>query len=417
MVNNPLDVVILFFIFMVQWWWIVLPPILFLIFWEFWLYYVGTSYTSKMSWSMIEINVPKEVFQTPKAVENIFSTLHSMSSPPEWLDKYWKGKIQDYISLEMVGDNGTSHIYIRMPSNLKGYITSQIYAQYPKAEIREVPDYTTNIPLTAPDKQYDLWGTELILTKEDGYPIKTYIQFEETVEEKRLDPVSSIIESFAQLQDGEQIWIQILIKPANEDWVKRGQELVNKLIGKKTTPKKTNLDKAVDLLLIQPIDAIVSSGGVAKSEKKESSPSQIQFLSPGQKEVVESVEKNIAKLGYNTTIRTIYIAKRDIYNRTNIAAILGFFKQFNTLNLNGFKPNSDITPNKVKYYLMKKPREYIRKRSVFINYKLRLPGKVNFVFNTEELATIFHFPSTIVEAPSTPRVEAKKAEPPINLPI
>lgn len=362
---------------------------------------------------MIEISVPKEVFQTPKAIENIFSALHSMSSPPEWLDKNWKGKIQDYISLEMVGEAGKSHIYIRTPSGLKGYITSQIYAQYPKAEIKEVQDYVSGIPSTAPDQQYDLWGTELILTKEDGYPIKTYMQFEETVEEKRIDPVSSIFESFAQLQNGEQIWIQILIRPHSGGWEKEGQNLINKLLGKKVAPKKTWADKFLDQILDLTGSLL---GGPSEPAKKE--PTKISDLTPGQKEVIESIEKNISKLGFDTAIRTIYIAKRDVYNKTNIAAILGFFKQFNTLNLNGFKPNADVTPGKVTKFLpFKKEREHIRKKSVFGNYVVRAPGKKNFVFNAEELATIFHFPSTIVEAPSTPRIESKTAEPPINLPI
>lgn len=368
-----------------------------------------------MSWSILEISVPREVFQTPKAIESIFSTLHSMSSPPEFMEKYWKGKVQDYMCFEMVGNAGKSHIYVRAPSNLKGYVTSQIYAQYPKAEIKEVNDYTLESPINAPNANYDLWGTEMMLAKEDGYPIKTYVEFEETIEEKRLDPVSSLLESFAQLRDGEQIWIQMLIKPTARKWEQDGQKLIDKLVGKKITVKKTGLQKSLDLFT----DALASilGGGAGKpSEKKDSPLTQMQHLTPGQKEVVEAIEKNIAKLGFDTAIRVIYISKRELFNRANISAIIGFFKQFNTLNLNGFKPNAKISP-KIKYPPFKKEREHVRKRNVYINYRMRMPPKIPFVFNTEELATIFHFPSTVVEAPSTPRIEAKKSEPPANLPI
>lgn len=361
---------------------------------------------------MLEISVPKEVFQTPKAIEGIFSALHSMSSPPDAIEQYWKGKIQDYLSLEIVGDAGKSHFYIRMPSSLKGYVSSQIYAQYPKAEIKEVSDYIDSIPTSAPNAQYELWGTEIILAKEDGYPIRTYVDFEETIEEKRLDPLSSLMESFAQLRDGEQIWIQILAKPHSAGWEKDGEELINKLLGKKTAPKKNWAEKILDQILDM-IESMIVSGGKSP-EKKE--PTKISDLTPGKKEVIEAIEKNISKLGFDAAIRTLYIGKRDIYNRANVAAILGFFKQFNTLNLNGFKPNSDISP-KVKYPFFKAQREFTRKRNVYINYRLRAPGKKNFVFNTEELATIFHFPGTVVEASATPRIEAKKAEPPVNLPI
>lgn len=410
-INNPIDVIILSLNFVIQWWWIILPPALFTAFWELWTDYVRSGYLAKMSWTMMEINMPKEVFQTPKAIEGIFSALHSMSSPPDNIEKYWKGKIQDYLSLEIVGDAGKSHFYIRIPSALKGYASSQIYAQYPKAEIKEVPDYVTNVPLDIPNAQYELWGTEIILAKEDGYPIRTYVDFEETIEEKRLDPLASLMESFAQLKDGEQIWVQILAKPHSAGWEKDGQELINGLLGKKTAPKKTLPEK----ILGQIFDLIeMAIGGGQAPEKKE--PTKISDLTPGKKEVIEAIEKNISKLGFDTTIRTLYIGKREIYNRANIAAILGFFKQFNTLNLNGFKPNSDVSP-KVKYPFFRSQREFTRKRSVYMNYRFRAPGKKNFVFNTEELATIFHFPGTVVEASATPRIEAKKAEPPSNLPI
>lgn len=411
--DNPLDITILFFSFMIQWWWLVAPLVLFFIFWEFWLYYIKTIYLSKMSWTLLEISVPKEVFQTPKAIENIFSSLHSISSPPEFWEKYWKGVVQGYLCLEIVGQAGKSHFYIRTPSSLKNYVSSQIYAHYPKAEIKEVPDYVDDAPKDAPNADYDLWGTEMTLTKEDGYPIRTYVQFEEVVEEKRIDPISSIMESFAQLGNDEQIWIQILIRPAH-GWEKEGQKLIDKLIGKKT-PHKENWADMILNYIIMPIEVLIG-GHTEPPEKKDSAPSQIQYLSPGQKEVVEAIEKNISKIGFNTIIRTVYVGKRSVFNRANVAAIVGFFKQFNTLNLNGFKPNMK-TFTKAKYPILKKQREYLKKRNVYMNYRMRLPGNKNFTFNTEELATIFHFPATVVEAPTTPRIEAKKAEPPANLPI
>lgn len=416
-ISNPLDIIILFFQFMFNWWWLLLPPVLGVVFWELWLYYIKISYSATMSWTVLEVSVPKEVFQTPKSVESIFSSLHSMSSPPdEFLDKYWKGKIQDYLCFEIVGSAGKAHFYIRTPSALKNYVASQIYAQYPKAEIKESIDYVGDVPVTTPDPQYELWGAELMLTKEDGYPIRTYEQFEETVEEKRIDPISSLMETFANLKDGEQIWIQLLIRPAIKKWEEEGQKLIDKLIGKKTAPKKTGADKFLDFVGSS-VETVIGSPAKPAGKKDGAEPlTKIQFLSPGQKEIVESIEKNIAKIGFDTSIRVIYISKREVFNRANIPAIMGFFKQFNTLNLNGFKPNTAVGP-RVKTIFFRKQREYMRKRALFSNYKLRLPTSKVFVFNTEELATIYHFPATVVEAPTTPRVEAKKAEPPANLPI
>ena len=40
-----------------------------------------------------------------------------------------------------------------------------------------------------------------------------------------------------------------------------------------------------------------------------------------------------------------------------------------------------------------------------------------FVLNTEELATIWHFPGQILKVPTLERIESKEASPPTNLPI
>jgi hypothetical protein len=39
------------------------------------------------------------------------------------------------------------------------------------------------------------------------------------------------------------------------------------------------------------------------------------------------------------------------------------------------------------------------------------------ILNTEELATIFHFPGQVAGTPTLERVPSKKAEAPSNLPI
>ncbi len=40
-----------------------------------------------------------------------------------------------------------------------------------------------------------------------------------------------------------------------------------------------------------------------------------------------------------------------------------------------------------------------------------------FVLNTEELATLWHFPGQILKVPTLERIESKEASPPTNLPI
>ena len=147
------------------------------------------------------------------------------------------------------------------------------------------------------------------------------------------------------------------------------------------------------------------------------------FLSPGERDVLSSIETNVSKPGYKTKIRFIYAAEREIFNRGNVAAVMGFFRHFNTQHLNSFKPNSGTMT--IGGYFFSKQREYIRKRKLLENYRKRwlaenpnsLRPKGLFVFNTEELATIYHFPGMATVAPSLPRIGAKKGEPPTSLPV
>jgi hypothetical protein len=39
------------------------------------------------------------------------------------------------------------------------------------------------------------------------------------------------------------------------------------------------------------------------------------------------------------------------------------------------------------------------------------------VMNVEELATIFHFPGEVATTPTLEKIESKRGEPPIDLPI
>ena len=138
-------------------------------------------------------------------------------------------------------------------------------------------------------------------------------------------------------------------------------------------------------------------------------------LSPGERDTVELIEKNIAKLGFRTTIRFLYISPHDMYSGVHVASMMGFFRQLNTLNLNSFKPDSSTAPS--VDYLLPKMRNFARKRRLLFNYKRRYIKPRAYILNNEELATVYHFPGMVVAAPMAPRIGSKKGEPPPGLPV
>lgn len=365
------------------------------------------------------MKVPKETHKSPKAMEQIFAGLHGVYIKPiEWHQELFKGKMLDWFSFEMMGRGGETHFYLRTQKKYKNVVEAQIYGQYPDCEVIEAPDYVNDLPLYLPDEKYDLWGTELLLNKEDAYPIRTYPDFEEKggkggldEDVKRIDPLASLLELFGTLHAGEQIWIQIIGTPVGDGWIKRGQLVIDRLMGKAPAPQGGNFFSDAVFALDKAITGIGSDPlAVKKEERKER-----VDLSPGKQELLKAIEKSFDKLGYEVGIRFVYIGQKDNFHQAHVAGIMGSFRQYASQNLNGFKVNK-YTLTFAKG-LFKRSRLFNRKRAIYQAFRERKVMLLKYVLNTEELATIFHFPDVGVRSPLLPRVEAKKGEPPVGLPI
>lgn len=405
-------------------WWLVVPPALFFVFTELWLTYVQMRYIQNIQWITLEVKVPKEVMKTPKAMEQVFAGLSTIQSGANFVEKWFKGKVQEWVSFEIVGWQGAMKFFIRTPAGFKNLIEAQIFAQYPDAEIHEVEDYIERAPTAIPSREYNLWGTELIFEKDDAYPLRTYPQFEEAQEEKRIDPMGALAEAASHLADEEAIWIQFLLKPAPKEWKEKGQAIVNKLIGKKEPKKPLGffqfliafIDEFMTGFMRAAVNLPPPEGVATVGTKEEGGPeTKVQFLSPGEKSVVEAIEQKLAKAGFLCGIRFVYWGRTDRFSKSNVAAVLSYFRQFNTLNMNALKPNKDVTPS-VDYWF-KARREFLRKVTLWNAYRLRAFTKKAPVLNVEELATLYHFPTMYVEAPTVYRIESKKGGPPPTLPV
>lgn len=413
-------------------WWVALPAFLATLAWDFRLYYLRRQFVKKMNWKILEVKVPKEIMKSPKAMEQIFASMYSIYSfvIPKW-DKYLKGKVNEWISFEMVGQNGGVHFYVYYPAGRRKLIESAIYAQYPGAEIHDADDYTEEVPAYLPNEAYDIWGTNFILNKENYLPIRTYHYFEEPQKEKRLDPLANIIEVMSGLKEGEKIWLQVMVsptgKPSGNEWKEEGDKKIEEISGKKPEAKKSGAADALGEFMINLIKAPFEQPqwGEAKKEDK----AERKFLNSAEQDVVKEISNKISKLGFETVIRFVYIDRKEAFSPMNISAVMGSFQQFNTQHLNSFRPGSEITLGGVGLSRIsskvKTTREFLKKRAIFNAYKNRRFGASNRekdnekfpVLNVEELATIYHYPSIVVEAPKLRRLETKKGGAPADLPI
>lgn len=419
-------------------WWFILPLILYPISKNLWVGYITLEYKKSIKWVYLEVKVPREVETTPKAMEQVFSGFSALAAyGPSPDEQFWKGAVPPWVSFEIMADKTGIHFYVVTPQQFRRLVETQFYSQYPQLEIRESENYVSRFT-ALPNDHYDIWGAQMELVREAVYSIKTYPFFEDAKEEKRLDPLTPLLEIMSHLKDGEEIWIQLVFRPLTESqtkkWEEEAKEKIAGLTGKEIKKQETGglLKIVFDFLgdfvntfgeaLIQ----IASSAlmmGQAGGEKKEEKKEEKSDLTPGQRHIIEDIEKKMQKTVFETVIRTIYVAPKSVSNiEVQSAAIRAYFRTFNIAGLNGFKEKVKVYTGWKSLWQKKFRLQDLKTLFVFFNFRVCPdPNEENMlkkmVLSAEELATLYHFPLSSVAAPSLYRLGIQKSGPPPNIPI
>jgi hypothetical protein len=353
-------------------------------FWVLYLWYQIVRDRKYIEWlseqehTTLLINVPKNNDKTPLAAEQMFASLHGIFSK--------KSSFQSQISFEIVSQSKYIRFYAHLPKYLKDFVEGQIYAQYPTIEIKEVDDYIKEITL----QDACIAGCELILNKPDVYPIKTAKLFE-------VDPLAGITSTLTKLSEDDQIMLQYIIKPIDDNWQHKGLKVINSVragnpLGRSDVGYKVG--KGIGMWGKMLLSSAVSPGAEVKA-------GEAAALSSPVEAALKAIEEKILKLGFKTIIRIVVIGKDPVATKMRVSSVVAAFKQFNTTNLNGFIA-SEITLNNAKFW---------------DEFRSRLFQRKGNIFNIEELASIFHFPNVQVETPNIVWSGSKKGEPPSKLPL
>ena len=426
-----------------SWWWFFISVILWFLAKSLYLWWIRWEvWYKKNKWILLEIKPPEENLKPFSAMEDIFTLFWSFYDVPVLKQAWCEGEFPHFpfwFTCEIVGIGGKVHFYMRILEEWKSSVESTIYSHYPDVEISVVEDYTKKVPQNIPNEKWNLYGEDFTLLKDDIYPIMTYSMFFEkpeeekrVMEEKRIDPLNSLLEGLSQLQLGEQFWFQIGVIPILDKDIpifSRGKALANKLAKRPETKKPKGI--------LQETAEILISGKTAEEPEKEAGFIAPELrLTPGEKEILKGIETKISKYCFNCWIKILYLCKTDEpFNWGNYKMGRTYLQHFATSNMNGIRFASEAR-TKIHYWLRDR-RLYLRKRRHLRYYVERLPlsfpwnleGRViyppfyprsgikrtAFVLNAEELASIFHFPPKVI-LPGVSRVEVKKAGPPSGLP-
>lgn len=388
------------------------PAIILYISWDLWLKYVRALFFAKQEYVLLEIKVPKEVFKSPAAMEFCLSAMHSTLGEANWYEKYWKGQVRIQHSLEIVSIDGAVRFFIWTRKGAKKQIEANLYSQYPGIEIYEVEDYTK--PVMFNPEVNNMWVTEFELAKSDAFPIKSYIDYgleKNPEEEFKLDPMTPLIEFLGSLDKGNQVWIQIIIRAHKaEDWDKKTKKFVDLKWEAATKTEIENIIKGAK-------GEIGSDGKIVPGTGRQ--------LTDIEKDTINALGRSVSKKAFDTGMRIIYHAPKEVFNMGNVGGVVGGIMHFNS-PLNGFKPSGTTSPKYKTPLLAWKDRNpkllNLEKQDFLDAYKRReyfyWPyRRPHFVLNTEELATLFHIPGQVSNTPSFNRIESKKSEAPTNLPI
>jgi hypothetical protein len=382
------------------------------LYWK-WMETVGNQFYLDNGRTTMEIKLPPEVFKSPEAMETVFNLIHNVASPDNLMQTYLDGKRPLPYSFELVSTGGQVHFYVNVPTKkTKESFKIDLYSQYPGVEIIELPlDYTAEVPSDL--KGFELMGFRAGKKKASVYPLKLYQEFgmdKLPKEEEKLDPITPMLEALGSIKPHERLWIQFIITPHREQNFKNGQ-----LRPVPTWDKEARAE----------IDKIMNRDSKTKrglGQDEDGSGNMNPLLTPGERTMIEVMERNLQSYAYETGIRWLYIAEKGKFNPEAFAPIIRAFSQWDVQGRNAigirwrtdynYKMFSDPLGSKIPT-LKREELKYYKLRK----YWGRTGADQPKIFTSAELATIYHLPGKVAMTPTLQRITSTRSEAPSNLPI
>ncbi len=340
----------------------------------------------------------------PLMMEAVLSAVHSL-----------KGA-EGTVGLEIGVSEGKISLYVRSTRPAAAMIESQLYAQYPDAEIEEVP-----VDLLDPQPGEEAVFADLSLSGPEVQPIKRYPQFIDLVTRQHVDTLagmaSALVRYPAPYMRGH---IQVVIRPLGPRYRRRALAFIPLLT--KGLPKHfpwfANLFCSVHLargwrrLLLFPMDMLLggfrtwfinpmdfsSMAGEETHEAHATSEDHKVSMRSHEREDAEtaSVDK-VNRLLFLANVRVSVVTPSAARDQAALKAdeIISSFRPFTLPQCNGFREEAKKTDSVLPRGFRERP----------------------YVLSVEEVATLWHVPNILVKTPNFDWVMYRKVEPPVDLPL
>lgn len=296
-----------------------------------------------------------------------------------------------YISLEIANPSNSEEIffYVAIPKKFRESIEKQIHSYFPSASIEKVSEYTIFSPKS--------FTSTAVLELKNKYslPIKTY-------EHMDVDPLNEITNSLSKFKTEEEgASIQLVLVPAGDGWRSSGHSIAHKMQqGKQLKDVQSNsILGAVGKGIGSGVSEVLSSGHHKDETGLNNEKDHIQ-LTPEEQELIKNIEGKSNKAGFKVNVRLLASAASQERAEEILAQLENSFSQFENPGVNHFKIKARV-----------------KSKDVAFNYIFRNFEENNsMILNTEEIASIFHFPISTTETPNIKWLKSGAAAPPVNIP-
>ena len=275
-------------------------------------------------------------------------------------DEGWKNKEfgNNAISMEILVEKEVIKFILWVPSDHLMTVEKMIASFYTGAIVENIRQ-----PKILEAGKY-FAGGEFSLTKDSVHPLKTYESFE-------ADPMDSILSAFSNISRDEKVWIQILVEPLHENWLKKMRKTADDI--------KEGKKKLWFWWIIQKL----RDSGKKETSEKEQKEKKHSFS----QQQLSDFDKKMDDELFRVKIRTIATSPDKQRPRKIIDDISRLFNQYNYIGLNTLKFNKaqDLQTFARHYSL----RILYPDTSLLTNI---LKFNPSTVLNIKELSSIIHFP-------------------------
>lgn len=284
---------------------------------------------------------------------------------------------QETIGLEFVAKDNLISFYLIVAKDLRQLAERQLHSYYPFAQVEPSQDFRIFGEQAFP------YGAFITTKSNYALPIRTYRAMES-------DPLNALTNSMSKLPQGVNAGFQVLIQPTSGEWRSKATAAAKEVSEGRSAVKSSGFAQ-----LLSGLFSTLRSG--SSSEKKKDEPVR---LTPIQEEMMKNIQEKGSKVGFETVIRVVAVSDRsEQESKVALESIATALGQYTSPELNYLKR---VSPGDMKRFAA----EYITRRF----------AGPSTILNTEELASLYHFPNQFIETPSIEWLAARVLPPPSNLP-